>query len=125
MPSNAAVNDASASDGRLYRRLLRLARPYHKLLGVLLLLELVDSLWALLTPLPLKIAIDHVLGQRPLPEAINNLLPSGASSATLLGAAVGLLIVVALLAGLQSLVSTVLRGYVGERLVLDFRSQLF
>src|SRR5215472_7150651 len=115
------------ADGTLYRRLLRLARPYVGHLSALLGLELLGGLFVLLTPLPLKIAIDSVLGSRPLPGFLRSTLPeavSGSATALLL-VAVGLLLSVALLGGLQSLAGTLLRGYVGERLLLGFRSRLF
>jgi ATP-binding cassette subfamily B protein len=116
----------SVADGTLYRRLLRLARPYAGHLAALLGLELLGGLFILLTPLPLKITIDSVLGSRPLPGFLQYLLPEALSGgAALLVLAVGLLLSVALLASLQSLAGTLLRGYVGERLLLDFRSQLF
>jgi len=123
-------NDRAAGppgDGALYRRLLRLARPYTKYLSVLLLLDLLDSLSVLLTPLPLKIAIDSVIGSRPLPGFLARVLPeSVAGSATaLLVVAVGLLLSIALFTNLQALIDALLRGYVGERLVLGFRSRLF
>jgi ATP-binding cassette, subfamily B, bacterial len=113
-------------DGALYRRLLRLAQPYTKHLAALFLLDLLDSLWVLLTPLPLKIAIDSVVGSRPLPGFLSRLLPDpNTGSAALLVVAVGLLLTIALLSNLQMLVTALLRGYVGERLVLGFRGELF
>jgi ATP-binding cassette subfamily B protein len=118
---------SQVAGGALYRRLFRLARPYAGYLGALLGLELLDGLFVLLTPLPLKIAIDSVLGSRPLPGFLRHVLPetvSGSATALLL-VAVGLLLSVAVLGGLQSLAGTLLRGYVGERLLLGFRGRLF
>jgi ATP-binding cassette subfamily B protein len=114
-------------DGALYRRLLRLARPYVKFLPALLLLDLLDSLWVLLTPVPLKIAVDSVIGSRPLPGALGAVLPEAvtASAPALLAVAVGMVLLVALLSNLQTLAGSLLRGYVGGRLVLGFRGQLF
>src|SRR5437868_2361813 len=89
---------AGAGDGALYRRLLRLARPYAPHLAALLLFDLLDGLAVLLTPLPLKIAIDSVLGARPLPGFLARVLPASAtgSAEALLVVAVGLLLAVAL-----------------------------
>jgi ATP-binding cassette subfamily B protein len=112
-------------DGATIRRLLCLARPYARLLVVLLLLELLDGLWVLLTPLPLKIVVDNVLGSRPMPSFFGVFLPAENSASALLSVAIGLLLAVALFSNLHTLTSTVLRGYVGERLVLRFRGQLF
>ncbi len=55
------------TDVTLYRRLLRQARPYWPYIGGIFLLSLLSSPLSLLTPLPLKIAVDSVIGSHPLP----------------------------------------------------------
>src|SRR5213080_2016046 len=114
------------SDLALYRRLLRQARPYWLHLAVLLCIGLLASPVALLNPVPLKIVVDSVLGTRPLSPALQALLPAAiaGSRAALLAAAVGLLLAVAALAQLQALANKFMQAYVGERLVLSFRTQL-
>src|SRR5207237_5533544 len=113
-------------DVALYRRLLREARPYRLHLAGALGLGLLASPLALLHPVPLKIVVDSVLGGHPLPAFLQPLLPEAAarSPAAILLIAIGLLVVLAVLSQLQGLATTLLRSYVGERLVLDFRSQL-
>ncbi len=113
-------------DLALYRRLFRQARPYWLHLAVLFGVGLLASPIALLNPIPLKIAVDSVLGTRPLPRFLHALLPAGvvASAPALLAVAVGLLLAVAALGQLQSLANKFLQAYVGERLVLRFRTQL-
>jgi ATP-binding cassette, subfamily B, bacterial len=108
----------------LYRRLIRLARPYTLHFIGLLALGLLASPIALLMPIPLKIVVDSVLGTRPLPPLLEAIMPSTATRAGLLLLAVGLLVMVTLLGQLQGLASSLLRTYVGERLVLDFRARL-
>src|SRR5213596_2079496 len=114
------------SDLALYRRLLRQARPYWLHLAVLLCIGLLASPVALLNPVPLKIVVDSVLGTRPLSPALQALLPAAiaGSRGALLAAAVGLLLAVAALAQLQALTNKFMQAYVGERLVLSFRTQL-
>src|SRR5216117_976096 len=114
------------SDLALYRRLLRQARPYWLHLAVLLCIGLLASPIALLNPVPLKIVVDSVLGTRPLSPALQALLPAAVagSRGALLAAAVGLLLAVATLAQLQALANKFMQAYVGERLVLGFRTQL-
>ena len=113
-------------DLALYRRLLRQARPYRKHIAGLFLLELLGSQLVLLTPLPLKIAIDNVVDSLPLPDFLARLVPEAFAARTpLLVLAAGLLVAVALLSHLQGLASSLLRTYTGEKLVLNFRSQLF
>ena len=99
MGQDGGPTPARQGDGALYRRLLRLARPYAPHLGALLLLELVDGLCVLLRPVPIKLAIDSVVGSRPLPPSLGWVMPRSvsASPGTLLAVALGLLLAVALL----------------------------
>ena len=114
------------SDLALYQRLLRQARSYWLHLAALFGIGLLASPIALLNPVPLKIVVDSVLGTRPLPAYLDALLPATAtrSATAILGLAIGLLIVVAALGQLQGLMNKFVQAYVGERLVLGFRSQL-
>jgi ATP-binding cassette subfamily B protein len=114
-------------DFALFRRLLRLARPYWPHIGILFLLGLLSAPLALLTPLPLKIAVDSAIGSRPLPRFLDVLLPDAAtrSDGTVLVLAVGLAMAVALLTGLLELVRSVLSVYTGEKLMLGLRTRLF
>ncbi|MEO5579111.1 MAG: ABC transporter ATP-binding protein [Gemmatimonadaceae bacterium] len=115
------------SDFALYRRLLRLARPYWAHIFGLFALSLVASPLALLAPLPVKIVVDNVLGPHPLPDVLNAFLPAGmsASSSGRLIIAVALLVAVALLTQLRTLASALLRTYAGQEVVQAFRTQLF
>lgn len=116
---------ATYSDFTLYRRLLAEARPYWPHLGVLFALGLLSTPIALLVPLPLKIVVDSVLGTRPLPGPLAVWVPAAwHSPETSLAIAIGVLLAVTLLAQLQSLFNTWLRAYVGEHIVLGFRSRL-
>ena len=116
---------ATYSDFTLYRRLLAEARPYWPHLGVLFALGLLSTPIALLVPLPLKIVVDSVLGTRPLPGPLAVWVPATwHSPETSLAIAIGVLLAVTLLAQLQSLFNTWLRAYVGEHIVLGFRSRL-
>ena len=113
-------------DAVLYRRLLQEARPYWFHLAGLFGLGLLASPVALLTPVPLKIAVDSVLGGHPLPVFLQPFFPETAaqSPTAILLFAIGLLVAVAALGQLQGLASTLLSAYIGERLVLDFRARL-
>src|SRR6058998_2024256 len=111
----------------LFRRLLSQARPYWPHVAALFLLSLLSSPLSLLAPLPLKIAVDSVIGSHPLPHVIAPLVPEAIahSPAALLAIAVGLLGAVALLRQLQGLTNTLLQAYVKEKLVQNFRARLF
>src|SRR5213594_1775017 len=114
-------------DAVLFRRLLSQARPYWPHVAALFLLSLLSSPLSLLAPLPLKIAVDSVIGSHPLPHVIAPLVPEAIahSPAALLAIAVGLLGAVALLRQLQGLTNTLLQAYVKEKLVQNFRARLF
>ena len=115
------------TDFNLYARLLRQARPYSPYIGALFLLSLLSAPIALLMPLPLKIAIDSVIGSHPIPEFLEAILPvvTTRSNTGVLVFAAGLLIVIALLDQLRNLASSLLGTYTGEKLLLGFRTQLF
>jgi ATP-binding cassette, subfamily B, bacterial len=108
-------------------RLLHQVWPYWPYLVGILLLELVAMPLALLGPVPLKIAVDTVIGSQPLPPLLNALLPDvGAHSKLfLLGVALGLLVLIVFLSQVQALGVYVLRTHTGEWLTLNFRASLF
>lgn len=91
------------ADFILYRRLWRQARPHWPHITGIFLLSLLATPVALLTPLPLKIVVDSVLGSHPLPGVLSGLAPAPASSAFLLLLAVVLVVLVALINQAQSL----------------------
>jgi ATP-binding cassette subfamily B protein len=112
-------------DLRLLLRLLHRARAYRVQIVGVLLIGLLASPLALLEPIPLKIAVDNVLGGHPLPWPLTHVVPASSSGTGLLLLSAGLLIVIALATQLQQLLASLLRTWTGERLVLDFRAELF
>ena len=116
-----------AGERRAWRLLLRLARPYWPHLTGIFFLSLLGAPIALLLAFPLKIAVDNVLGGQPLPHVLQAMLPAwayGSRSANLL-LAVGLLLALSLITNMQAFAAWLLQTYTGEKLVLDFRTQLF
>ena len=118
---------ARAGDFALYRRLLRQASPYWPHIAGVLLLSLLATPLALLTPVPLKIVVDSVIGSQPLPTTVATILPATLSGSRygILICAIGLLLGVAVLLHVQGLASWLLQTYTGEKLVLAFRALLF
>ncbi len=111
----------------LYRRLIGYARPYWlHVLGIFVLQVLATPL-ALLTPLPIKIAVDHVAGDHPVPAWLHAMIPYGMteSAGVLLGIAAALMLITSLLGSLLDMWSAMLETYTGEKLEQDFRSHLF
>jgi ATP-binding cassette, subfamily B, bacterial len=114
------------TDFALYARLLREARPYWTHIGVIFLLSLLATPIALLTPLPLKLAVDNVLGDDPLPGFIDAVLPANATSEqALLIVTVGLVLAITLVRQAHELSLSLLRTLTSERLLLRFRGRLF
>ena len=111
----------------LYGRILGQARPYWRHIAGVFLLDLLASPLGLLAPVPLKIAVDSVIGNHPLPGLLEPVLPAGAthSGTIALFLAVGLLVALTVVRQVQSLASSLLRTYTAEKLLLDFRTQLF
>src|SRR5689334_14349668 len=101
----------------LYRRLLVEARPYWPHIGALCFVTLLSTPLALLIPLPLKIAVDNVIGAHPLPAFLGPWIPNALNSSpngTLFFVAV-LIIVIALFTGLQRLGTLLLRIYIDRK----------
>jgi ATP-binding cassette subfamily B protein len=129
---------SSANKVTVFKRLMSQARPYSGLLAGILALELLSIPLALLLPVPLKLAINGLAGSYYLPHWLQPLwCPTAASrwrmwapihcsreTAELLFAA-ALMVIVGVLQHAVGFVNWLVQTYTGERMVLDFRSQLF
>jgi ATP-binding cassette subfamily B protein len=123
-PHEADPAQPAQGDWAVYIRLMTLARPYWPHIAGLLLVNLVGPPLALLSPLPLKLAVDCALGGRPLPAWLGA-TDLARSPGAILWLAAGMVIAVALIHQLQSLAASLLHTYAAERLTLHFRSILF
>lgn len=115
------------SNSALCKRLLQQAWPYWPYVSVIFLIDLLATPLALLGPLPLKIAVDTVIGSAALPGWLQAILPEAVTSAPLrlLVVAAVLQVLVVFLTQLQGLAIYVLRTQTGEGLTLHFRARLF
>jgi ATP-binding cassette, subfamily B, bacterial len=110
----------------LFWRILEFARPYWLKVAGTFLLSLAAAPLTLLTPLPLKIAVDSVIGSKPLPGFLAAALHlAGNSPYVVLAAVATLLVFLTLLFYVQGMAVWLASTYLGERLVLDFRAALF
>jgi ATP-binding cassette, subfamily B, bacterial len=87
-------------------------------------LSLLSLPLTLLSPIPLKIAVDGLMGKPALPSSLQRFLPASYSHGSALGLAIGLLVALAILVNLQGLLGWWLQTYTGEKLVWNFRAQL-
>ncbi len=108
-------------------RLAQEVRPYWRELTVVFLLGLLSSPLALLTPLPLKIAVDTIIDRHPLPHWLAAVLPAGpqTSVGALLLFAVALVLVVPVLSQFRDFAAQLLTTYTGEKLLRALRARLF
>jgi ATP-binding cassette subfamily B protein len=115
------------TDRHLLVRVLLQARPYWGNVAGIFALGLLATPLALATPLPLKLAVDSVIGSEPLPGFIAALVPDPLehSPEVVLWLCAGLILAVALVTQLQRAGSSALRTWTAEKLVLDFRARLF
>jgi ATP-binding cassette subfamily B protein len=127
MKSPAGKSRAGYTDVVLFKRLLTEARPYWRHIAATFVVSLLATPLTLLTPVPLMIAVDSVIGTHPVPGVLDALLPAAATSSqtALLAVLASMFVLIAVLTQVQITGTTVLQTYIGERLVLGLRSKLF
>jgi ATP-binding cassette, subfamily B, bacterial len=120
------MNAQPSADGRVFARIVEFARPYwFKVAGTFVLSLAVVPL-TLLTPFPLKVVVDSVIGAKPLPPLLDaSLRWIGSGPYVVLTAMALLLVAITLLLYAQGMAVWLASTYLGERLVLDFRAALF
>ncbi len=110
-----------------FRRLLGEVRGYGWHVAAIVALQLLATPLALLNPLPLRIAVDSVIGDRPLPDFVAPFVPGwvAASDTAILIFSAALLLVVMLATYGQGVGIWVLQTWTGESVVQRFRAKLF
>src|SRR5262245_59609574 len=108
------------------RSVLGYLRPYRgRALVVLLLVALGNGL-TLVMPWPLKVVVDHVLGQQPMPAWLTAILPAAAAdSATLLAVAILTAVLFEVAAAALRFAENYLSIDAGQRMVNDLRADLY
>ena len=109
----------SPSERSIYRRAFAEARPRAGLIALYFAIGLLASPLSLLTPVPIKIVADSVIGGQPPQGVLQGLSPDA-----VLAFAVFLTIGVALLRELQARGTELTRTYASEMLVLGFRARI-
>src|SRR5205085_6615504 len=117
---------AAYTDVVLLKRLMREARGYWPHIGAVFVISMLAAPLALLTPVPLKIAVDSVLGSHPVPGFLDAILPGTTHSDTALLVALAVMFAaIAVLTQIQDMGNNLLQTYTGEKLLLRFRGKLF
>ncbi len=113
------------SDWAIFKRIALESRTRWPQLLAVLVLSLLSTPVAMLTPVPLKIVVDSVFGTHPLPGYLTSLWPQVSPSNLAAVLAPCLVVAAVLLTYLQGSGSWLLQTYVGEQIALDFRMKLF
>jgi ATP-binding cassette subfamily B protein len=121
------MSSATEEQRGVARRIVREVAPFWRQISLLFFVDLLATPLLLLTPIPLMIAVDSVIGDQPVPGVIDALVPGSATSGSvaLLAVVAGLLVLIVILNELQGLASYVLQTRTGELLTLSFRARLF
>ena len=122
------MSAASPPTAQTLRRLINHLRPWRGWVVLIVMVDILAVPLALLAPLPLKIAVDNVIGGQPLPVWLQPWVPAWLpidGMASMLALAVGLVILLALLSQAQRGAAWILQTWTGERVVLGFRAELF
>lgn len=115
------------SDLRTLRRVFHQARAFWPQVGLVFLIDLLAMPLALLTPIPLKIAIDSVVESEPVPGFVAAIAPQALleSKPGLLAMAAVLVVLLAVINRSRNLFASTFRTRIGNDLQLSFRSALF
>ena len=126
LPTNHLVESRRSAFSLLCRALSFIA-PFKWQLACLCVVLLLSIPLNLLTPLPLTLAVDSVVGTRPLPLVLQAWIPPDvrSSPAALMIVVSAAYIGIALCIHLQAMTLLILSSYIGERLIYAFRSRLF
>jgi ATP-binding cassette subfamily B protein len=111
-----------------YQRLLRYALPYWRGWVLITGLTLLSAAFGLLQPWPMKIVVDHVLGQKPMSGTLGRavaLLPGTAAPEGLLGWAVLASLGVFVLNSAAGVILPFAWVWVGRGMVYDLAQDLF
>src|SRR2546430_12725797 len=111
----------------MFRRLLVELRPSLGAFFLLLIVNILAVPLALVSPLPIKMIVDNVLGSQPFPGFLRIFVPdqSPASKDYVIMLAVVILLGSTVLVYLQNLLNIWSTNTVGNRMTLDMRDRLF
>jgi ATP-binding cassette subfamily B protein len=110
----------------IYWRALREARPWYPQLAAIVALGLLATPIGLLAPIPVKIILDCVLGDAPLPGALARWLPAGmaADKETLFALCLAAGVLIALLTLSHTVAEWLYRETIADQMVRGFRGRV-
>ena len=108
---------------RILPRILPYLRPYRKLALISVVLTILLAVVALAEPWPLAFVVDSIIGHKHVPGWVRGIF--GGSVGAKIALAVGATLFLTALSGLMTVWNEYLSTKVDQRMVLDFRSDLF
>lgn len=125
------LQDSSAGSNPRLKSLtalvIELIRPYRKWLIIIFIAMLFETTMSLLAPWPLKIIIDHVIGNNPLPQWLTwttALLP-GAQALSLATACAFALVLITFIGGLAEYADNYFTESVAQYMANDLRRRIY
>jgi ATP-binding cassette subfamily B protein len=106
-------------------RVLPYLRPYWRLAVASVWLTIGAALFGLLSPWPLKVLVDNVIGQAPLPAAAGMLGGVASDRFLLLALTVFAGLAIAIVAGALNVLNSYVNTKLEQRIIADFRGDLF
>ena len=133
MAATAKFDPADAVDGlytpsrSLTGLALDLVRPYHKWLITIFFAMLVETIMSLASPWPLKIIIDNVIGDRPLPEWLAWIkeLSIGSNEMALVVVAGASVVIIAAIGAVSEYIDKYFTESVAQYVADDLRRRLY
>jgi ATP-binding cassette, subfamily B, bacterial len=107
--------------------IVKLLRPYWRLLAVAFVAVLIEGAADLLEPWPLKIVFDYVLGSKRMPDALAHLVNStvGQNKPDILQFAAAAVVLIAIVGAISSYTEKYLTTSVGQKVMHDLRHTLY
>ncbi|ODS55473.1 MAG: ABC transporter [Acidobacteria bacterium SCN 69-37] len=109
----------------MLRFAVRLVRPYWKWLTCVLVAMVIETVMSLLSPWPLKIVLDSVLGDVPAPALFERWLGPSPGTAVLLNVAVIGTVVIALLQAVSAYATAYYTVSIGQWIAHDLRQSVY
>ncbi len=109
----------------MYAFALRFIRPYWKWLIVVIVAMLIETAMSLASPWPLKIVLDSVLGQQPIPGWLSWLNVPDAGQLAVLLAAVFATVSIAILEAAGNYLNTFYTSNIGQWVAHDLRQTVY
>ena len=104
-------------------RSLPYLKPHKAKVATSMVLMVGAAAVTLLEPWPLALLIDSVLGEKPMPGVMEDLIPT--SIGARVGAVMALMLAVTLAVGIFQVLTDYVNTKIDQKMVLDFRSDLF